>query len=522
MNLKLLLIVFTALLFSNPILKAQGDLDNGIFWGYQAWHLTPGDGRTVQSAEWYHWFDDVKTGNILGVDMYPEMSEYAVTHPTNLKYPDGSTATLYSAFDYETVDLHIKWMKDYGIKGCFLQRQNANITSGFQLEFRDEVTRHVIKACEKYGVKFCMMPCNNDKNTGGQQMVDKLVNDWKHCVDSLKVLESPMYMKQNNKPVIGFWGLGFDNRPMLASEAHVILDFFQNKDGNSAEYEVYVMGGVPISWRTSPKEGGWDEVFLRLDMVSPWRTIFATQDDEVSITTNNIDRMRADIDYCQANEIDYAPVVSPGASTATQHDNPDSFNWKKRSGGQFLWNQVYQVCKAYADKDVETRFIYGAMYDEVDEGTAIYKMATNNNEAPAGGKYEVCTLDEDGYNLPSDWYLRIAGEAQKMLEGSLGLSKTMSIDPNNPNGQSVYTEHSSHSKEDEILNVYPIPSGDVLHILGKQIQRIQVYDLAGNLLGTQGANVYQIDVSTYSNGIYFIRITTENGNYATRKIIVNR
>ncbi len=62
MNMRLLktlilLFFFTAL---SPIsdLFAQGDLDYGIFYGYQGWHLAPGDGRTEKSDEWYHWFDD--------------------------------------------------------------------------------------------------------------------------------------------------------------------------------------------------------------------------------------------------------------------------------------------------------------------------------------------------------------------------------------------------------------------------------------------------------------------------------
>lgn len=517
-------IAFFVLACSNSIVYAQNDLDEGIFWGYQAWHLAKNDGRQVSPDQWYHWFDDVNTGNILGVDMYPDMSEYEVTYPTNLKYPDGSTATLYSAYDYETVDLHVQWMKEYGIKGLFLQRQNANITSAFQLEFRDQVTRHVIKACEKYGVKFCMMPCNNDKKTGGQQMIDKMINDWKHCVDDLKVLESPMYMKQNNKPVIGFWGLGFDNRPMLPSEAHTILDFYQNTDGRSAKYEVYVMGGVPRDWRTDPKEGGWDQVFLRLDMVSPWRTMFATQSDGVSLTNNDINRMQADIDYCQANNIDYAPVVSPGASTATQHDKADSFNWRKRSGGQFFWNQVYEICKAYKEKNVQHKFIYGAMFDEVDEGTAIYKMAATNEEAPAGTKYEVCTLDEDGYDLPNDWYLRVAGEAQKMLDGRLELSQTMSIDPNHPNNQSGNDSTVAvipNYAGDETIEVHPVPASDVVYIEGPRIQRIQVFDITGNLLIDQRENMNQIDVSALINGIYLIRFTAENEKLTTRKIVVH-
>ena len=57
--------------------------------------------------------------------------------------------------------------------------------------------------------------------------------------------------------------------------------------------------------------------------------------------------------------------------------------------------------------------LYGAMFDEVDEGTAMFKIARRRSDAPAG--VPLVTLDVDGERLPSDWYLRLAREAQKAL-----------------------------------------------------------------------------------------------------------
>lgn len=41
-------------------------------------------------------------------------------------------------------------------------------------------------------------------------------------------------------------------------------------------------------------------------------------------------------------------------------------------------------------------------------------------------------LDADGQSLPSDWYLRLAGEAQKMFEGKAPLTPTIPISPLDP------------------------------------------------------------------------------------------
>jgi hypothetical protein len=57
--------------------------------------------------------------------------------------------------------------------------------------------------------------------------------------------------------------------------------------------------------------------------------------------------------------------------------------------------------------------LYGAMFDEVDESTAMFKVAASPRDAPS--EVAVVTLDVDGEPLPSDWYLRLAREAQKHL-----------------------------------------------------------------------------------------------------------
>ncbi len=71
--------------------------------------------------------------------------------------------------------------------------------------------------------------------------------------------------------------------------------------------------------------------------------------------------------------------------------------------------------------------IYVAMFDEVDEATAIYKVAPTAAKTPDQGYW--LTLDADGYSLPSDWYLRLTGEAGKMLRKEIPVTPRI---PKNP------------------------------------------------------------------------------------------
>ena len=51
---------------------------------------------------------------------------------------------------------------------------------------------------------------------------------------------------------------------------------------------------------------------------------------------------------------------------------------------------------------------YVAMFDEVDEATAIFKV---RDDPPVQARFQA----REG--LPSDWYLRLAGEGSKLIRG---------------------------------------------------------------------------------------------------------
>jgi hypothetical protein len=76
-----------------------------------------------------------------------------------------------------------------------------------------------------------------------------------------------------------------------------------------------------------------------------------------------------------------------------------------RKGGQFLWSQYAAAKKAGA------KMVYQAMFDEVDEVTAIYKCT---NDVPVGAS---TFLTYEG--LPSDHYLKVVGAATRMIRGDI-------------------------------------------------------------------------------------------------------
>jgi hypothetical protein len=89
--------------------------------------------------------------------------------------------------------------------------------------------------------------------------------------------------------------------------------------------------------------------------------------------------------------------------------------------GNFYWRQAYNAVRSGCT------MVYGAMFDEVDEGTAMYKLAPTAAQLPAQGTF--VPLNADGYNLGSDWYLRLADQAGKMLRGELPVTSIIPITP---------------------------------------------------------------------------------------------
>ena len=111
---------------------------------------------------------------------------------------------------------------------------------------------------------------------------------------------------------------------------------------------------------------------------------------------------------------EYLPVIYPGFGWTNLMGEAQARDNIPRLGGEFFWRQFH------AAAELEIDMAYVAMFDEVDEGTAIFKVT---NQPPGPGRF--LTLD----GLSSDWYLRLAGEGSRLIRGELPLQRAMPIQP---------------------------------------------------------------------------------------------
>jgi hypothetical protein len=363
--------------------------------------------------------------------MWPDISEFGSDElfPTNMTNPNGRPAALYSAYKPSVVDRHFSWMQYHNLDGVMLQRFLIDVQQDPRFKnFRDQITVNVKTSAEKHGRAFAIMydvtGCNQ------QTFVDDLTADWTHLVDDdpLKVTESPNYLRHKGRPVLGIWGLGFNGPQYTATlaQANDIIDYFKNNA--STEHLATLVGGVPYHWRTpldadsdSKMDEAWVNVYRLFDVISPWSV---GRYVNVADANAKINRITQDVADLSSRNIDYMPVVFPGFSfknTAGNQNHP--LNEIRRDGGRFWWQQVYNAISS------DCTMIYGAMFDEVDEGTAMFKVVANQQNLPTSAQETLVHLNIDGYQLPTDWYLHLADAAGRMLRGEAPVSALMPIEP---------------------------------------------------------------------------------------------
>ena len=424
-----LFILFLTIGYSNSV-SSQNQLDYKVMMGYQGWFLAPGDGSTTNNS-WNHWFKSGSTPDPanFSVDMWPDMSEYTDKFNTNMTYADGSKAQLFSSYSLSTTRKHFEWMRDYNVYGIYLQRFLSAVevqTSG-SFKAKNKVLDNVIKSAAEYNRKYAVM--YDVSGVSDATMYTKIVADWEYLVNTYDILNKPEYVKQNGKPVVAIWGIGFKNRGLTTATFNAIIAYFQT---NAApKYRAYVMGGVPEGWRTlsGSSETGidWSAVYNSLDMISPWSVgRYSTNSGANSFKNSYI---APDLAACNTINKDYMPVIWPGFSWynlkyyMVNNIPTDPLNKTPRRGGEFYWRQAYNAVQA------GVKFIYVAMFDEVDEGTAMFKITETKAKLPVQAQDRLVSLDIDGVNLPSDWYLKLADQTQKMLDGTIPLTSVIPITP---------------------------------------------------------------------------------------------
>ncbi len=378
-----------------------------VMCGYQGWFRSPGDGS---GQGWVHWGRGrAFNPDSCTIDYWPDTRELGdeEKYPTQFKHADGSTAHVYSSFDKEPVISHFNWMKEAGIHGVFLQRFINGTEPPMKLYGYTKVLENVREGANTHGRSWALMyDMSGAKNA--KRAIKLFKTDWKRLIDHMNLGNDPndkAYQHHNGKPLVAIWGL-FENREGMPEFYSEIIDFVKN-DPVYGGFSVMI--GSENYWREGSGEN-YDilrEAVKKADIISPW-TVGRYKSPESA--EEFIKRMHGpDIAWCKEHNIDFLPVIFPGFSWHNlKEESP--LDQIPRLQGHFFWRQVYE------NLQVDAKMFYVAMFDEVDEGTAIFKV---NPDPPTGNSP---FLNYNG--LPSDHYMWLAGKAQEALQNKLEVEKT--------------------------------------------------------------------------------------------------
>ncbi|MFO0876180.1 MAG: glycoside hydrolase family 71/99-like protein [Gemmataceae bacterium] len=395
--------------YEGPAVKGVdcSTLTGKIVCGYQGWFTTPGDGS---GRGWRHYARGARfePGSCV-IDLWPDVRELTPSEriPTPFRHADGSVAHVFSSHQRPTVLRHFAWMREYGIDGVFVQRFAVETRQPLDLRHCNTVLTHCREGAHLHGRCYAVMYDLSGLAEGGTRQV---IEDWKQLVDRMKIGQDAAHLRHRGRPVVAVWGIGFnDGRRYTLAECERLVEFLRN-DRTYGGFTVLL--GVPTGWRTldadSVSDPALHRVLRQADILSPWtvgryRTLPGVADHARR-------RWAEDLRWCQANKKDYLPVVFPGFSWHNLRPR-SPLDEIPRLKGRFLWKQYVEA------KEAGATMLYQAMFDEMDEGTAIFKCTGD----PPVGKSRFLTLE----GMPSDHYLWLAGQGGKLLRGEIPVAESL-------------------------------------------------------------------------------------------------
>jgi hypothetical protein len=387
-------------------------LEKKVMCGYQGWFRCPGD---AARQGWIHWSRDTKrlAPETLTFEMWPDLTEYAKDerYPApGFTHPDGKQAYLFSSDNAPTVHRHFEWMRDYGIDGAWLQHFVVDLPGGpseARYASRLRVLGHVRAAAKGTGRVWAL--AYDVSGMPGDKIFPVLTRNWKKMVDE-KITQDPRYLHHGGKPVVQVWGFyrNSGGNAMSPDLAKKLIDFYRS-DG---PYAAYLVGGGDWEWRRNPDKA-WRAVYNRFDAYMPWN-VGNYSKDKSGVKRASMDWWADDLKECRQRGVRWIPVVYPGFSWDNLQKKPAGATNIPRRKGAFLWEQFHELARLGVDS------AYVAMFDEVDEGTAIFKVS---NSPPTQAHF----VGLEG--MPSDWYLRLVGEGARMLRGERPITATIPIKP---------------------------------------------------------------------------------------------
>jgi hypothetical protein len=396
--------VATAHSESAPSAVDATTLHDKVIVGYQGWFSCPDDHTGPKN--WGHW---INADGSPAVDMVPDTSEFPQQPGCRAPFirdREGNPVMLFSSQNPETVDVQFRWLQQYGVSGVALQRFVSELSDPQLKSARDQVLANVRKSAELHARVFFV---TYDISGAGPEWPKQIEQDWQALV-AAHITDSPAYLHNNGLPVVEIWGIGWNDRPSTPAQAIGVLKFWTASA--DSKVRASVMAGVPVAWRSlsaaKPDDVSWADVYRLASAISPW---FVGAVGSAAHEKALIDKIiRGDVELTREQNQVYMPVIFPGFSTANQSHGRSKFEVQPRECGAYLKLQIDALRNLGLDS------FYVAMFDEANEGTAVFKTRMTGLQTkpfPFLQAYSGCAAS-------SDLYLKMLGALAATITREIG------------------------------------------------------------------------------------------------------
>lgn len=385
----------------------------GVYVGYQGWFHAEGDGTGLGFRHYGR--DGRFEPGFVSVDYWPDLSGFDddERYATPFRHQNGTTAHVFSSANPKTVARHFEWMREHGIDGAFVQRFGASLRGERMRRGRDRVLANVRRAAARSERAWALM--YDLSGLREAELADVVAQDFRR-LSREGVFDDPRYLHLDGRPLVAVWGVGFDDGRAYSIEAcSQLVDVLHAADDGA---RAAVMLGVPHGFRTGTRDAvtapELQALLAEVEVLSPWavgRLRTPTDADR-----GREAQLEPDLAWCRERGVRYLPVVFPGFSwhnLRTGSPQPAPLDQIPRLGGTFLWRQALAARRAGAEA------VYVAMFDEIDEGTAILPV----HAAPPVGASPFLTYGE----LPPDHYLWLTGRIGELMRSPAPAADTMPV-----------------------------------------------------------------------------------------------
>ncbi|UKZ74543.1 hypothetical protein TrVFT333_002213 [Trichoderma virens FT-333] len=294
-------------------------------------------------------------------EFVPDVSQYPANclFASTLKAPNGQPVQLYDNTCQGVVDLHFKWMQQYGIDGIVVQRFLSHLDDTSFIT----VLNQVEAAAVKYGRGFMVEYDASGGNSATGSVAAQILADYNSKVKPYTT--SSAYIHHNGKPAVMVFGVGYTTVAINVTDGANIAT--QLKGAGA-----YVGYGVPPTFGTDLRANtGFAAAYKAANLISPWTVGSFSEGGYLK-----------------------------GYHTTTQI--PDShFDYFPRYNGSFYSMQA----DAITSLAIKPLFAFNAMFDEINEGTQSLPCL-KNNQLPTNEKF----VGYDNTFADTAFYLELGGQ----------------------------------------------------------------------------------------------------------------